>query len=87
MRKVFYASLCYKGIRGGAIFVDEDSVEYRNQSLTLPSEYKDIIIKKTDIVKKETGLLCLLPTVTLYTTQTKYRFVIFHRKKFLQELS
>ena len=45
MRKAFYGSLCYEGIRGGAIIVDDEAIIYRSKVLTLPEEYKNIKIQ------------------------------------------
>lgn len=42
-KEAFYASLCYQGITGGAIYVDADSVVYKNQTLTLPEAYTNIV--------------------------------------------
>ena len=48
-KKAFYGSLFYKGVRGGAIIVNDDSIVYKNQTITLESEYKNIIIPFKDI--------------------------------------
>lgn len=87
MKKTFYGSLCYQGIRGGAIFIDDESVVYRNQTLTLPEEYKNIVMPIKEIEKVEKGYMLLFPTVTIYLKNQKYyKFVVFNRKGFLENL-
>lgn len=83
MRQCFYASLCHQGLRGGAIFVDDNSITYQNQTLTIPEAYKNIEIPFQEIRKIEKGRVLLLPAVTVCLHDRKYRFVIFGRKKFL----
>lgn len=84
MKKHFWGSLCYQGIRGGAIIINDESVIYRNQTLTLPEAYKNIVIPIEKIKKIELGFLLLLPTVTLRTEEQVYKFVIFNRNGFLK---
>lgn len=87
-KEAFYASLCYQGIRGGAIYVDADSVVYKNQTLTIPEAYKNIVMPIKDIDKIEKGWLLFLPTVAIYLKNQKgFKFVIFDRKKFLENVA
>lgn len=84
MKIAFHGSLCYEGIRGGAITVEDDIVRYRSKSLTLPEEYKDIRLPVSEIERAEVGYLFVLPTVTVQMKSgEKYRFVVFARKQFL----
>lgn len=84
MKIAFYGSLCYEGIRGGAITVEDGIVRYRSKSLTLPEEYKDIQMPVSEIECAEAGYLFVLPTVTIrLKSGENYRFVIFARKRFL----
>lgn len=85
MKKAFRGSLCYKGLRGGAIFVDNKFVVYKNQTLTLSERYKNIVIPIEEIAKVKKGYAIVFPTVTIYLKNNeKYRFVIFSRKKFIE---
>lgn len=85
MKKLFRASLCYQGLRGGAISVDAEAVAYRNQTLTLPEKYKNIVMPIEEIVRVEKGFAAFFPTVTIYLKNDRqYRFVIFSRNKFIQ---
>lgn len=86
-KNVFYVSLIYHGLRGGAMYMDENAVVYRNQTATLEQKYKHLTILFTDIKEVECNRCLLLPAVTIHTNdQTQYRFVLFGRKRFLQTL-
>ncbi len=63
MKKWFYGSLCYKGIRGGTIFITDDAIIYKNQTLTLPDEYKNIIIPFCEIKEIKNGWTLLFPAI------------------------
>lgn len=87
MKKAFYGSLIYKGVRGGAVIVNEDSVIYKNQTATLESEYKNIVMPFNDIEKIKQAGSFLFPTVIIHLKNGRqYKFLIFNRKKFLNLL-
>ena len=87
MKKVFRSSLCYEGIRGGAITIEEDKVRYRSKVLTLPEEYKDIEMPMDEISGVEKGNMFLFPTVIIRMKNGEsYKFVVFSRKQFLAYL-
>lgn len=85
MRKAFYGSLCYEGIRGGEITVDDEAIIYRSKVLTLPEEYKNIKIPFGEVERVEKWLVLLFPAVTVWLKLGKsYKFVVFGRKRFLE---
>lgn len=85
MKKAFCGSLCYQGLRGGAIFVDNKFVVYKNQTFTLSERYKNIVIPIEENAKAKKGYAIVFPTVTIYLKNNeKYRFVVFNRKKFIE---
>lgn len=87
MKKAFYGSLVYKGARGGAIIINDDSMVYKNQTATLEAEYKNIIMTFNDIERIEKENSFLFPAVTIYLKNGRhYKFIIFNRKRFIKEL-
>lgn len=87
MKKAFYGSLCYQGIRGGAILMNDEAVLYKNQTLTLPDEYKNIKMPYKNIKKVTKESYLLFPAVTIYLKDGhNYKFIIFNRKRFFKEL-
>ena len=84
MKKAFRGSLCYEGIRGGAITIEGEKVRYRSKALTLPDKYKDIEIPMDEISGVEKGNRFLFPTVIIRMKNGEsYKFVVFSRKQFL----
>ena len=87
MKKAFYASLFYNGVRGGAIIVNDTAVVYKNQTLTMPDEYKNIVMPFADIDRIDCGRAFLFPTFTIYLKNGKYyKYIIFNRKRFYKTM-
>lgn len=87
MQKVFLASLCREGIRGGAVIINEKAVIYKTKNLTISDQYKNITMPLGEIEKVGKGYAFVFPAVTIeLKSQQKYKFVIVNRRRFLQEL-
>lgn len=87
MKKAFRASLCYHGLRGGAVYIENGAVVYKNQTATMPEAYKNIVMPMQEITAVEKGRKVFFPTVTLRLAGgTSYCFVVFARKRFLETL-
>lgn len=82
--KSFRGSLVYYGLRGGALYVDNENITYRNQTATIPDEFKPLVIPLSKIIKIEKSRAMLLPAVVIHVSKYKsYKFVVFNRPKFL----
>ena len=87
MQKAFYASLFYDGIRGGAIIVNDTAIVYKNQTLTLPNEYENIVMPFADIDHVEISRAFLFYAFTIYLKSGKsYKYLIFNHKRFYKAL-
>lgn len=84
MKKIFAASLCYKGLVGGGITVDDFAITYRTNKLTVPKHLKEIHMLIKDIEKIEnTRAALLVPAVEIHMKSGQsYKFIIFGRKNF-----
>ena len=49
VRKVFMCSLCYNGILGGGLYLDNNSVTYKTQKLTVNEKYKNLVLPSSEI--------------------------------------
>ncbi len=82
MRKVFRCSLCHNGVLGGGLYVDNISITYKTQKLTVSEKYRNLVLPLNEIkeiVWKWTGF----PVATFYMKNGKqYRFIIFNRRRF-----
>ena len=43
MKKVFMCSLCHKGIIGGGLYLDSESITYKTQKLTVDKKYRKLV--------------------------------------------
>lgn len=84
MRKIFIVSLCYKGLIGGKLELNENEIIYSTNKLTIDKKYRKIKISLKDIkyIKKEK--LFILPIFCIVTKEDEvYKFLIFNVKKFM----
>ena len=88
MKKYFVVSLVKNGILGGGIVADSGAITYQTGKLTVPQEYRQLIMKYEDISEVRKGWLFILPTVTVKMRNgNEYRFAIFFgRKRFVNTL-
>ena len=62
MKKYFIASLVKNGILGGGIVADEEAITYHTGKLTIPDEYRHLVMKYKDIDAVTQECLFILPT-------------------------
>ena len=88
MNKYFIVSLIKNGILGGSITADSEAITYHTGKLTVPQEYRHLVMKYADIREAASEWFFLLPTVLIRLNNgTEYRFAVFFgRKRFLDTL-
>ena len=88
VKRYFVVSLVKNGILGGGIVADSEAITYRTGKLTIPQEYRNLIMRYEDIREVSKGWLFILPTVTVKMRNGKeYKFaVFFNRKRFVDTL-
>lgn len=88
MKKYFVVSLVKNGILGGGIVADSEAVTYHTGKVTVPEEYRNLVMKYDEISEAEKGWLFLLPTVLVKMKNgQEYKFaVFFSRKRFINTL-
>ena len=88
MKKYFIVSLVKNGILGGGIVADSEAITYHTGKVTIPKEYRHLVMKYDDICEVTTGRLFILPTVTVKMQNgEEYKFaVFFSRKRFVNTL-
>jgi len=88
MKKYFIVSLVKNGILGGGIVADSEAITYRTGKVTIPQEYRHVVMKYKDICEVTTGWIFVLPTVTVKMRNGKeYKFVVFFsRNRFVNTL-
>ena len=82
MKRFFIVSLVKDGLLGGGIVADAEAITYRTGKLTIPQEYRHLVIKYEDICKVTKGRFIILPTVTIKIQNgNEYKFVVFFSSK------
>jgi hypothetical protein len=85
-KQLFIVSFCYRGLLGGEIIADDQAVTYKTGKLTIPSEYRNLEMKYTDIAYVYRDKATFLPAISVHMKDgNNYRFVFFFsRKKFFE---
>jgi len=88
MKKYFIVSLIKDGILGGGITADSEAITYHTGKLTVPEEYRHLVMKYGDILEATSEWLFILPTVRIRMKNgEEYKFAVFFgRKRFLDTL-
>ena len=82
MKKYFIVSLVKNGILGGGMVADSEAITYHTGKLTIPQEYRHLVMKYEDICEVTTGWLFILPTVTVkMRNRNEYKFAVFFGRK------
>lgn len=82
MKKAFICSLCKGGILGGALYLDENSVTYKTNKLTVDKAYRNLVLP-LDKIESLTWKWIVFPVATfLMKNGAKHTFIIFNKRHF-----
>ena len=83
MKKSFIGSLlCHNGIVGGAIYIDDASITYKTNKLTVDKKYKTLVLPLNEICGL-TWKWIVFPIATVrMKSGEQYKFIIFNKKRF-----
>ena len=82
MKKAFICSLCRNGILGGTLYLDEKSVTYKTNKLTVDKAYRNLVLPHEEIAEL-TWKWILLPIATFHMKNgQKYKILIFNKRRF-----
>lgn len=82
MKKYFIVSLVKNGILGGGIVADQEAITYHTGKVTVPREYRQLVMKYDEIVEAVKGWLFILPMVLIKMKNgNEYKFVVFFSRK------
>ena len=85
MKKSFVCSLiCHNGIVGGGLYIDDRSITYKTNKLTVDKKYKNLVLP-LDEISKLTWKRIVFPVAALHMMSgERYEFIIFNKKRFNQ---
>ena len=82
MKSVFICSLVHNGILGGALYVDEQSITYRTNKLTVSKELRNLVLPISEI-QDVTWKWVVFPIATFHMLdQRNYKIIIFNKWRF-----
>jgi hypothetical protein len=82
MKKVFMCSLCHKGIIGGGLYLDSESITYKTQKLTVDKKYRKLVLPLSEI-KEITWKWIVFPVATFHMKNgEEYKMIIFNKGRF-----
>ena len=82
MRKTFICSLCHKGILGGALYLDEASVTYKTNKLTVDKAYRNLILPLDEIAELTWKRIVFPIAIFRMKNGAEYKFIIFNKRRF-----
>ena len=82
MRKTFICSLCHNGILGGVLYLDEATVTYKTNKLTVDKEYRSLVLPLDEIAEL-TWKWVVFPVATFRMKNgMEHKFIIFNKRRF-----
>ena len=82
MRKVFLCSLCHKGILGGGLYLEPQSLTFRTNKLTVNEKYRNLVLPLKEI-EEVTWKWIVFPVATFYMKNGEdYKMIIFNKARF-----
>ena len=82
MKKSFICSLCHNGILGGALYLDNTSLTYKTNKLTVDKMYRDLVLP-LDQIAELTWKWIVFPMATFHMKNgEKYKILIFNKLRF-----
>ncbi len=83
MKKSFMCSLiCHNGIVGGGIYIEDASITYKTNKLTVDKKYRNLVLPFNEI-NELTWKWIVFPIVTFHMKNgEKYKVLIFNKWRF-----
>jgi len=82
MRKTFICSLCHNGILGGALYLDEASVAYKTNKLTVDKAYRNLVLPLDEIAELTWKRIVFPVAIFRMKNGAEYKFIIFNKRRF-----
>lgn len=83
MKKSFMCSLiCHNGIVGGGIYIEDTSITYKTNKLTVDRKYRNLVLPLNEICEL-TWKWIVFPVATFsMTSGEQYKFILFNKRRF-----
>ncbi len=82
MKKAFACSLCHQGILGGMLYIDNSSIIYRTNKLTIDKEYRNLVLPREEI-QDISWKRVLFPLMIIHMKDgKKYTLLMYNKRRF-----
>ena len=83
MKKSFICSLiCRNGILGGGIYIDDASITFKTNKLTVDKKYKNLVLPLNEICELTWKWIVFPIAIMQMTSGEQYKFIIFNKGRF-----
>ena len=82
MKRKFMCSLCHNGILGGALYLDEASVTYKTNKLTVDKAYRNLVLPLDEIAELTWKWIVFPVAIFRMKNGVEYKFIIFNKRRF-----
>ncbi|MBO5009170.1 MAG: hypothetical protein J6D20_00500 [Clostridia bacterium] len=83
MKKAFVCSfICRGGILGGALYIDEVSVTYKTNKLTVDKAYRNLVLPRDEIAELAWKWIVFPVASFRMKDGGEHRFIIFNKRRF-----
>ena len=82
MRKIFMCSLCHNGILGGVLYLDEASVTYTTNKLTVDKAYRNLVLPLDEIAELTWKWIIFPVAIFRMKNGVEHKFIIFNKRRF-----
>ena len=82
MKKTFICSLCHNGILGGALYLDEASITYQTNKLTVDKAYRNLVLPLNEITALSWKWIVFPFATFRMKNGVEYKFIIFNKRRF-----
>ncbi len=84
MKKAFMCSLCHKGLLGGGLYLDSETLTYKTNKLTVDKKLRNLVLPLNEI-DEVTWKQIVFPVATLRMKNgEEYKIMIFNKIRFLK---
>ena len=83
MKKSFMCSIiCHNGIVGGGIYIEDTSITYKTNKLTVDRKYRNLVMPLHEICELSWKWIVFPVATFRMASGVEYKFIIFNKRRF-----
>lgn len=80
--KSYVCSLCHNGILGGGLYLDNQSLTYKTNKLTVDKKYRNLVLQIQEIKEISWKWIIFPIAIVNMENEEQYKFIIFNKSRF-----